>query len=321
MTIKLSNPTKDFNKPQDVIETTICRMSWTKKVLDREPIYKKVAQELGGVGIDFVNYLNLFFDVDGSFKYFENEKKIKEYDFYWIAWAKWIPFKNAFIYSATRLKNWKMIDERESQDNSKLSQIVFCKHFNIPIPKSLFFIHSKERFEREKELILSRFDFPFILKNPIVDRWEGVWLVKNEEELNSFLNKEGYDCYLIQEYIENDWDYRVLTSNEENWIFWVIKRVGNRENGEFRNNISQWWTSFEIEEIPEEIKNTTNFIMKNYNLWIAWIDFFIKNNKDKLEYYLIEINNFPQYWGFEATTGKSFPKLFLEYIKKSRKIA
>lgn len=55
-------------------------------------------------------------------------------------------------------------------DNSKLSQIVLLKHLHIPTPKSMFFILDRENKEQLQSVILERFSYPFILKNPTLDR-------------------------------------------------------------------------------------------------------------------------------------------------------
>ncbi|RKW24751.1 hypothetical protein D8B45_01845, partial [Candidatus Gracilibacteria bacterium] len=66
-----------------------------------------------------------------------------------------------------------------------------------------------------------------------------------------------------------------------------------------------------IENLPEAVENATAQSLEKYGLDVAGIDFFIKGN----EFYVIEINDLPQYSAFEKATGVSYPVAVLEYIK------
>ena len=80
-------------------------------------------------------------------------------------------------------------------------------------------------------------DFPVILK-PI--NWkEGKWvkLINNKLELEKEI-KENKEEVIIQKFIKNDWDIRILVVWDK--ILWAMKRFSTSEN-EFRNNISLWW--------------------------------------------------------------------------------
>lgn len=286
----------------------VCRLTGTRNILQNEVRFKDVAQQIGGIQIDFICYLDYFFDIDGTFKNIHTGKVLADYDYFWIWGIKGIAFKSSLIYYYIHLLNKKLIDERVKYmiDNSKLSQIVLLKHLHIPTPKSMFFILDRENKEQLQSVILERFSYPFILKNPTLDRWEGVFLIHNQEELVNYLDDPNFPCYLIQEFIENDGDYRVLSTRE--WVIGMIKRVNEKD---FRNNISTGGSSMKVEQIPSKIHQITKTILDYYKLDIAWIDFFIKDN----ECFVIEINDLPQYGGFEQVSDISYPKAVLSYIK------
>lgn len=287
----------------------ILRLTGTKNILKNELKFKEAAQKVWNIDIDFLCYLDLFFDIDWNFKNIYTEEKVWKYDFFWIGGIKGIPFKNSLTYYYIHLLKKSLIDQRVASflDNSKLSQIVLLQHLKIKIPKSMFFVASKENKKIHKELILKRFSYPFILKNPILDRGEGVFLIKNETDLNIHFQTKNYPCYLIQNFIENDGDYRVLTTKEK--ILWVIKRFNEKD---FRNNISAGGISKMVKDIPTEIITISKKILEEYGLDIAGIDFFIKDGS----YYVIEINDFPQYAWFEEATGLSYAEEILWYIKQ-----
>lgn len=150
----------------------VLRLTGTRKLLENHATFKQAAQKVGAIDIDFVSYLDLYFDIDGQFKHLHTGEALKDYDYFWIGGLRGLPFKNAFLYHYIHLLGKKLIDPRVkfTIDNSKLSQIVLLQHLQIPIPKSFFFVVDEGNKKQLKSLILERFSYPFILKNPLIDR-------------------------------------------------------------------------------------------------------------------------------------------------------
>lgn len=287
----------------------ILRLTGFSGLLWKEAYFKQCAQEVGWVNVDIISYLDLFYDIDWKFKFIETQKVLCDYDYFWIGGTRGLPFKSSFIYHYIHLLKKKIIDSRVALtlDMSKLSQIVVLNYLSIPIPKSLFFVNTRNLLETKIEIIEERFSYPMVLKDPTLDRGEWVSLVENKLQLRKYLEDAmPWNCVLIQEFIENDWDYRVIATRKG--ILGVIKRYNKND---FRNNISVWGESQVIENLPEAVENATAQILEKYGLDVAGIDFFIKWN----EFYVIEINDLPQYSAFEKATWVSYPVAVLEYIK------
>lgn len=88
----------------------------------------------------------------------------------------------------------------------------------------------------------------------------------------------------------------------------MIKRSNEQD---FRNNISAGGQSQRVQNYPEKLTEITEQILENYDLDIAGIDFFIHGEECRV----IEINDLPQYAGFEQATGLSYAEAVLKYIK------
>jgi ribosomal protein S6--L-glutamate ligase len=114
----------------------------------------------------------------------------------------------------------------------KIKQTAIFNMLGIPHPETKIFYG-----KRQKQNILSCFDFPFIAKKAKgSSQGNDVYLVQNFEDLSSFLNNKG-PAY-IQEYFPIDRDMRVIIIGRKiRLAYW---RIAARDN--FKTNISQGGT-------------------------------------------------------------------------------
>ena len=90
---------------------------------------------------------------------------------------------------------------------------------------------------------------------------------------------------LLQEYIESDFDVRVVIVNRE--IIGAMKR--NKITGDFRSNMSQGATGDEVELTDVEKDACLKSITVN-GQWVG-VDFIPAKNRDKDEPYILEVNH------------------------------
>jgi len=282
----------------------IIRLTWSRGLLKNEKYFKSFSNE--NIDIDFICYLDLYYD--NWFKNIKNNELLSDYDIYWLWWNKWLSMLQWFIYKKWILEKRKIIDEQKLNhlSNDKFSQILFCEHYWFKIPKSLFFIIDEIYFDKYIKIIEEKIKYPFISKIPNINKWNWVFLIKNRNDLLENLNKNIWWWLLFQEKIENTWDYRVITIWEK--VIWAIKRYNPND---YRNNIWKWWTAEKV-EISDFMKNLSIDITKKFNLSISGIDYFITENND---YYVIEINELPQYAWFDEVTWISYWKEVMNYFK------
>lgn len=233
---------------------------------------------------------------------------MKDYDIYRIWGITWASMRSWLTYHYGLLRGKKIIDENKKNSLliDKFYQSILMDHLWYKYPKSIFFVVHENVFYDQIKLLLDNFDFPIIAKKVDEDRWIWVFLLKNEKEVTDFIYKNNKNSIIFQEYIENDWDYRILIVWDE--VIWTFKRQ-NKDS--FLNNVSKWGETF-LEELPSEINKIAIDITKGLWHQISWVDIFYQDGG----YNIIEVNELPQYDGFEKITWVSYSEKVLEYFKK-----
>ncbi len=159
------------------------------------------------------------------------------------------------------------------------------------------------------------FDFPVILKGSGGDRGTRVFKADNLEQLEKLvrdLRKTETDegkRYMLQEFIPNDGDYRVLVLGEK--VLGVMKR-SSQSKKEFRNNYSAGG-SVEIADLPEEIKQLAVKAAKVCGLAVAGVDVAFRDF-DMTKPVIWEVNKGPQFKGFMKATGIDVPAEIVKFL-------
>ena len=91
---------------------------------------------------------------------------------------------------------------------------------------------------------------------------------------------------LLQEYIESDFDVRVVIVNRE--IIGAMKR--NKITGDFRSNMSQGGTGDEV-ELTDLEKDACLRATKAVNGQWVGVDFIPAKNRDKEDPFILEVNH------------------------------
>jgi RimK family alpha-L-glutamate ligase len=159
------------------------------------------------------------------------------------------------------------------------------------------------------------FDFPVIVKGSGGDRGTRVYKADNLDELENLVRdlrktetEEG-KRYMLQEYIPNDGDYRVLVLGSK--VLGVMKR-SSQDKREFRNNYSAGG-KVEVAELPEEIKKLAVKAAEVCGLGVAGVDVAFRDN-DRTKPVIWEVNKGPQFKGFMASTGIDVPSEIVKYL-------
>jgi len=189
---------------------------------------------------------------------------------------------------------------------------------NINYPKTLYVA----KFEQlEKELL--NWELPVIVKLSKGGRHGmGTFSIKSITDLNELKQtldsrkqlavEEGrtvsvFKDFLVQEFIPNDGDYRVMTVGYK--CIGGFKRkpkeeklVLNKSQGKSEN----------LEHVPLEVSKVAQDSAKILGVEVAGTDL-VKHAKTG-EIFVIEVNEAPQFKVFEKRTSINVPKLVLEYI-------
>lgn len=209
-----------------------------------------------------------------------------------------------FLYEV--MKNGETL-RQNFLDSDKSSQNIFCgAHALRP---------SGSDVALRKNVIAANLEFPIILKGSGGDRGTRVFKADNLKELEVLVRQlrktetEEGKRYMLQEFIQNEGDYRVLVLGEK--VLGVMKR-SRQKAGEFRNNFSMGG-KVEIADLPEEIKQLAVKAAKVSGLMIAGVDVIYDERSGKA--YILEVNKGPQFWGFMEATKIDVPREIVNYLK------
>lgn len=150
--------------------------------------------------------------------------------------------------------------------------------------------------------------YPQILKGSKGDRRTQVFKFFSDEswlkgwELFKYREKYENQKYMLQEYIENDRDYRVMVVGEK--VLGVMERASG-ENPRLKNVFSK-------AELPEMVLKKAVEVAKVCGVAIAGVDVVFR--KGKTEPCFWEVNRAPNYARFEEITGIDVAREIVDYL-------
>lgn len=306
-----------------------------------------------GVQLDLVSYNNVCFETETG-KISLRGKDVNDYDVLFFRttgkhWEEVDLIINSIVGGQGDTKGGPIVVDplvRYGKPSyaCKAWQMLKLKEAGIDVPKSvygsLWYLYevmarnsdSKERVfstgeaarqAQSQEKILEgeyKFSFPIILKGSGGDRGTRVFKADNLKQMEKLVRKlrtsetkEG-KRYMIQEYIENDGDYRVLVLGEK--VLGVMKRASANKK-EFRNNYSAGGTVV-VAELPEEIKQLAVKAAKVCGLAVAGVDVAFRDF-DMKKPVIWEVNKGPQFNGFMKATGIDVPMEIVKYLVSLKK--
>ena len=311
------------------------------KITQHLVLVKKAAKKMGEE-VDFVSYNNVCFETETG-KISLRGKDVNDYDvlFFRTTGKHWEEVD--LIINSIKRDDIVFIDPLVRYGKPsyacKAWQMLKLKEAGIEVPKSVygslwylyevmarncdpservFSTGEAARQAQNQEKILEgsyKFDFPIILKGSGGDRGTRVFKADNLKQMEKLVRKlrksetEEGKRYMIQEYIENDGDYRVLVLGEK--VLGVMKR-SSQSKKEFRNNYSAGG-AVEVADLPEEIKKLAVKAAKVCGLAVAGVDVAFRDF-DRSKPVIWEVNKGPQFKGFMKATGIDVPSEIVKYL-------
>jgi glutathione synthase/RimK-type ligase-like ATP-grasp enzyme len=165
---------------------------------------------------------------------------------------------------------------------NKLSQYIKLGLCDFLIPESF---HSSHKIMKEAGKTMN---YPLILKSISSSLGKDNFLVKDHKELCEILSSNRKTSFVIQEFIDNSFDYRILTLG--NNLGTALKRIRQNKN-DHRNNVALGAIEVEVISPPKELVSISIAAANCLNKDIAGVDliFDVITNR----YYIIEINSKP----------------------------
>lgn len=221
-----------------------------------------------------------------------NNKDLKFYDaVFVIGWFKTRKTEELALSAAQYMKfHGKKVLNSEVLSNrsrSKLSQLVHASLNNVSTTE---FVAISDSAKLEEYFSGTNLQFPLIAKSASASRGRDNHLVNSFEEMKKVVESLPTKIMLIQRYVPNDGDFRVIVMGDE--VKMVIGRKST--NDSHLNNTSTGGKAeiLDTESLDSEMLSQCVKISKLLGREITGVDM-IRDNQTG-DFYMLEINNMPQ---------------------------
>ncbi len=163
---------------------------------------------------------------------------------------------------------------------SKLTQNMAFAYEGLKIPKTVYSTKSSHITEAA-----SLFVYPLILKSIIGRNGEDNFLVKDKKDLQALLQSNNESKFMIQEFIPNNFDYRIIVLGGE--VKSVATRTRDPASSDHRNNVRQGAEKDyqAIDTVSKDVLRTAVKGAAAVNRDTAGVDIVV-SNEDKTPYIL-----------------------------------
>jgi glutathione synthase/RimK-type ligase-like ATP-grasp enzyme len=171
------------------------------------------------------------------------------------------------------------------RSTTKLSSAWQLSQFKVDIPETFFSL--------SKEILFSTYsNGNRIVKSIAASRGRNNYLIKNLEELKDIFSRHSKSTFMMQEFIPNDYDIRLVCFGGKPSL--AIKRQ-RQNNDTHLNNTSQGAAAslINLNEIPSEVLAAAENICRLMGRELAGIDFIVAKSDFK-RYICLEVNAVPQ---------------------------
>ncbi len=220
-------------------------------------------------------------------------------------------------YLIKRYPDLYVIDNGLLSDYSligKVRQLLFFKNAGIPVPKSMYFISTKE-LANSYHLISKQLNLPFLLKHTGAGKGGMIFKITNKDEFYNVINTytEGVDSkksckFYAQEFLKLKADYRVLVIEEN--VLGAMQRIPAK--GEFRANFSLGG-KVKPAVLTPTLKELATKAKKVLGYDFGGVDIVID---EKGNHYVLEVNRIPGFEGFSKAFNIDVASIFAEYIER-----
>ena len=197
--------------------------------------------------------------------------------------------------------------------DDKMLTFIKCANQGINMPKTLsgplVYTDLKESNFEFLDTVIKELGFPMVVKKVYGSLGEGVYLVKDKDELVSLYKNISRNPIIFQQYIKSSFgqSIRVLIINGK-----VFGSFIRKNNYDFRSNFGDEASSKTLDN-PERYEKFAQEIANKLNIEYAGIDLLVLDDGSPI---LCEINSNAFFEEFEKVTGLNVAKAILEMVKE-----
>lgn len=222
--------------------------------------------------------------------------------------------KDTYIAKMLELNGLRLFNSTESIflcDDKMITHIALAnKGIKMPLTISAPLNYSNQENDLFIKSVCQKLTFPLIGKRNYGSLGNGVFLIKNIDELKEFEHKYKSEPHLYQEFIDSSFghDYRIIIVGGQ--LVAGMKR--ENDNGDFRSNIAKGGIGIK-EDIPSSYINLAVKAANSLNLDYCGVDILQGKNDEPI---LCEVNSNAFIKGIEKTTCINIAKRYAEHIVK-----
>lgn len=304
-----------------VVKTNRIAVFYDGRVSPSAAAMRRAAETLG-VDLELISFSRVIFDTQGGGVLIRGElpgdsclRRVDEFDVVYFQKAGKYWEEIALLTESLQRAGVKVVDPvmrlANPMLNRKAHQMLVLSAAGLPVPRSVYGSLSWLCEQMGKGLL----SFPVILKGSAGHGGANVHRAENMDALNA-LAERLWPCealegqrYLLQEYVENDGDYRILVLGRR--ALGAIKRCRTTA-GEFRNNCAVGGVP-EAVDLSEAVLNLAVRAAETCGLLFAGVDVIFRNDSpdDPL---ILEVNAGPQFEGFMKATGINVPMKLVSFL-------
>ena len=253
--------------------------------------------------VNFAEYSDIYKTSGG---YFIDDINIKDYNFVFFGFMSNYSAIARLIIEYLERNNVPYLKYETYKDfDNKAYEFDLVEKLGYPYIPSIMVSKLNRRVIEE----VKKFDFPVVVKDVTMARGEGVHKIDSLKDLEQhFTRNYGNRLMLIQKFIANDGDYRVIVIKHKKVL--IIKRQRIKEE-EFRSNVALGGKAVKA-ELPKEIIEMCEDISKHVFCDIVGFDI-LKDLKTG-DFYVMETNASPHFPTFSVVSGINMPAFISDYI-------
>ncbi len=184
----------------------------------------------------------------------------------------------------------------------KLFQHYLLAKNNLPVITSLLYTG-----RQLPDSVYKKYKTPYIVKSIEGSQGKQIFLINSKDEAGRLIEEFGLGKVMVQKYIPTNQDYRIIVIG--NKVIGGMQRTA--PEGEFRTNVASGAYTEKI-KLSKELKDLAKKAAKIFNAEFAGVDVL----KYKGKYYIVEVNIFPMFEGFEAATKINVAEELVRYIER-----
>lgn len=266
---------------------TSCRHEDAGSIL---PSITDATRDFGAVSLSSFDELTISI-INQNLSIFDtaNHCELSDFDVILLRGARFFETTAEIITALTtycRTHHIKLLNEYDGSIRSKLSQMAHFASLGAPVPNTIFL---NDAVKNHPKIIEQNLGYPCIMKATVAFGGNANFKVQNFAEIKKYQSDHPDLKFILQNFIENDGDYRLFMAGEEKAL---IHRQSSSKDIHV-NNVDKGGKSrvCSLSEIPEQAIQDAESIMKSYHLSICGADIII--DKSTGNYYFLEINLFP----------------------------